>query len=436
TLFKSPSRISFVEQVRLRRICYRGGIYLYGLLIHLASLFSTKARLWVQGRANWKSSIDALPTDRRWVWMHCASLGEFEQGRNLVDRIKAEHPEFSILITFFSPSGYVVRHNYPQADAVRYLPLDTPANARYVIDHLQPAWVLWIRYEFWLEHLRVLAERAIPHVLVAVRLNEQNRYLKGFLAPLYQAAFKNFTHIFTQDEATREQLVGLIPPQRLTVSADTRFDRVLSNVKQKRRFHEIENFIGKRLCLMGGSVWPTGEKMLVEAFSKLALNLDCCLILAPHEISDSRLQAWEDRWSGKSIRYSNIGQLRPSHSILWIDNVGMLAELYQYADLAYVGGGWGSGLHNILEPSVFGCPILFGPKYHRFPEAQDLIDAGGAFSFQDQSELNQLAEELLSSPEQRSAIRQINQSWVRERAGATEKIMQWCIQQGWLSAKG
>ncbi len=422
-------------QVRLRRMCYRWGIQLYGFLIRLASLFSAKAKLWVQGRKNWKAEVDALSEGHRWVWMHCASLGEFEQGRNLVDRIKAGYPAFSILVTFFSPSGYIVRKNYPQCDAVLYLPLDTPSNAQYLIEKLQPEWVFWIRYEFWLEHLRVLADREIPHLLVAARLNAKNPYLKGFFAPLYQAAFKNFTHVFTQDEATSKQLADLIPAHRLTVSADTRFDRVSSNAEQKRRFQEIEAFIGKRLCLMGGSVWANGEKMLIEAYNVLSSRFDCCLILAPHEINESRLQNWEDRLSGKSIRYSNIEKINPSHSVLWIDNVGMLAELYQYADIAYVGGGWGSGLHNILEPSVFGCPVLFGPKHRRFPEAQDLIDAGGGFSFQDQAELNQLLEELMSTPEKRREIRQINQSWVRERTGATEKIMQWCIQQGWLTSK-
>jgi len=420
----------------VRWLLYRLGIVGYGWLLRLAAPFHPKARAWIQGRRGWRARWAQLAqTEGPWIWMHCASLGEFEQGRNLIDAIKTRHPQYRILVTFFSPSGYRIRHSYPQADAVEYLPLDTPAHARRIAAALRPVLAFWIKYELWLHTLRELQQRGVPVLLVAARIGTNSAFVRGGLAPLYRSVLGQMAHIFTQDEGTRHLLAQHLDPSRVSVSADTRYDRVQANRDSFQPRPEIEAFVRGRLCLLGGSVWPTGEDLLHQVYDQWQGEPDFCLILAPHELHPERIARWEQRYPGQALRHSQLDQLREEHRILWIDNVGMLAQLYHYADLAYVGGGWGTGLHNILEPAAFGCPVVFGPQHAKFPEAQDLIDHGGAQALSSVEAGAQAISQLLRHAEQRARMQQASQTFIAQRVGATDRILDWCYAQGLLPSR-
>ncbi|RMG75379.1 MAG: 3-deoxy-D-manno-octulosonic acid transferase [Bacteroidetes bacterium] len=409
------------------RIFYQIGIYTYGLLLRLAAFFHPKARRWVQGRRQWESRLrQALgPQTAPLIWMHCASLGEFEQGRNLIDALHGRPEAPRVLVTFFSPSGYEVRKTYPRAAHVAYLPLDTPRQVRHFLDLVQPKLLVLVKYELWLNYLRALHRRDIPVVLLSARMDRRSRFLRSPLAPLYQQALGRMAHVFTQDEATARLLGPWVPSERLTISGDTRYDRVCSNRDHFSPVPGVEEFKGKRLCLVGGSTWPRGESLLLQAYKRLRERYDLCLIMAPHEIDARRLAAAVAQAPGTHILYSQLDQLRPSHDILWVDNVGMLARLYHYADVAYVGGGWGTGLHNILEAAVFGCPVLFGPQHERFPEAAELIAAGGGRDFHDLDSLVEALDCYFSQTSLRAQITQINRAFVEKRSGATAKVLAW-----------
>jgi len=417
------------------RSIYTFGIYLYGFVMNLAARFHPKARKWVKGRRNWQQQLaKAVGTGQQWIWFHCASLGEFEQGRNLIEAIKSQYPHYRLLVSFFSPSGYEVRKNYAHADYVCYLPLDTPANARQFLDIVQPRWAAFIKYELWLNLLEELAARKIPHILVSARMQPGSPFLKSWLAPLYRRAFNNMKAIFTQDEATAQLLARIAPAPHIQAVSDTRYDRVMANKAEFKPIPEIAAFKGDRLCVLAGSSWYRGEQVLLAALTPLWEAHNICLIIAPHEIHHDRIHQWMELYPGISLKYSEIDQLHAGHRMLWIDNVGMLARLYHYADIAYVGGGWKNGLHNILEAAVFGCPVIIGPRYDKFPEAVELIAEGGAFSVDSIAAMQQCLLRLITQEELRHQIKRINEGFVAQRAGATARILQWCQQQQLLQA--
>ena len=405
---------------------YQIAIYLYGLFMHLASLFHHKAAKWLAGRKNWQEKLTELNTsENRWIWVHCASLGEFEQGRNIIETIKEIEPDTKILITFFSPSGYEIRKNYPLADMVMYLPLDTKTNAKTFLSHLNPNLVIFIKYELWLNYLNEVAQKGIPHILVSARVRKESRFFTSLFSSLYRRAFQNFTHIFTQDELSEKLIKDFSGNQSISTVSDTRYDRVSSNRKTFTPIPEIEAFKGNSICLVCGSTWKVGEELIFDAFESLYEKYPIKLILAPHEINQDRIKKWESRFPDVSIRFSQIENLSSQHRILWIDNIGMLSRLYAYADLAYVGGGFGSGLHNILEAAVFGVPVIFGPRIKKFPEAEDLIKNGGGFSVNGQKEFTEKVKSLLDAPKLREEIFRKNTAFVDAHSGATQKIINW-----------
>ncbi|MEL6676418.1 MAG: glycosyltransferase N-terminal domain-containing protein, partial [Bacteroidota bacterium] len=305
--------------MKLLRLLYHLGIHGLGAGMQIASWFHPKAKLWVEGR---RQGLSYLESRRKagdsWWWFHCASLGEFEQGRNLIEKIKAEHPQLKILLTFYSPSGYEIRKNYPQADAVMYLPLDTSRQVKAFLEMLQPAGVVFVKYELWLNMLQALRERGCPHWLISARVGADSAFLKSPLAALYREAFEGFQQIFVQDLESQRLLSAFAPQAEVQLSADTRFDRVAANRKQFQALPEIVAFVEQKTCLVGGSTWPKGERLIFEAWNRLALaeRDDVCLILAPHEIHQDRIQQWIDRFPELSIRYSDIHRLSPAHRIL------------------------------------------------------------------------------------------------------------------------
>lgn len=418
----------------MTKFLYHLGIHLYGWALHLAAAFHPKARKWVKGRNDWNNSLrENLPQKSQWIWVHCASLGEFEQARNLIEYLKNNQPEIGILLSFFSPSGYEIRKNYAHADHICYLPLDTAKNAREFVEILKPDLVFFVKYELWINYLNELEKRNIPTVLLSARVREKSSFFTSPLATLYKRVFRSFYMIFTQDEISKELIQDFSGTDKIMVSSDTRYDRVLANKEAFSEIPEIQQFKKDRLCIIAGSSWPKGEELLMQAFKELSQDLDICMIVAAHEIRESRISAWVQKYPRISQRFSKISELKDEDRILWIDNIGMLSRLYHYGDIAYVGGGWGTGLHNILEAATFGCPVLIGPIHDKFPEAAEMIEAGGCFEIKDIHTMKSHLKRLLESAELRAAINRINKDFIAERSGATEMVISWMKEKGFIS---
>ncbi|MEM6263422.1 MAG: glycosyltransferase N-terminal domain-containing protein [Bacteroidota bacterium] len=413
------------------RILYNFLIHGYGLVLRLPFILNPKAKKWVQGRKKWPERLAAGVDPRHsWVWFHCASLGEFEQGRPLMEVIKKEYPNLRILVTFFSPSGYEIRHNHPLPDHVAYLPLDTPRQVRNFLEIVRPVAAFFIKYELWLNYLSELYKRQVPTLLVSARVRENSSFFKSALAPAYKKAFRQFRAIFTQDQLSADLIKQFANPPMVAVSGDTRYDRVWATAKQFSEIPQVAQFKQGRTCLMAGSTWPKGEALVFEAYETLLQKHDVCMVVAPHEIHQNRIEKWMQKFPAESIRWSDIDQLNSQHKILWIDNIGMLSRLYYYADIAYVGGGWGTGLHNILEAAVFGAPVFFGPEHQKFPEASEMIREGAAFSIDSSVVFQEKLTELLNSPPLLASYNQQNRLFVEQRKGATEIILSWIKQEG------
>lgn len=402
---------------------YHFGIRMYGIALRLASLFVPKARLWVRGRKQWKAKLkEAVGERKAWTWFHCASLGEFEQGRPLIEAFCREFPNELILLTFFSPSGYEVRKNYAQADLVLYLPLDTPSNARFFLDTLQPKQAFFVKYDLWLNYLSALRKRAIPHYLVSALLRPDSRFLSSSLRKHYADAFRGFSKIYAQDEATLELLGRLVPKNQLRLAGDTRFDRAAELPAQFYEVEGIAEFIRGRRCLVVGSSYAADEALLFPALAELEA-LDLCVLLAPHEIDRDRIVQQVKASEGKMGMYSQREALNGGENILWIDNVGMLNRLYHYGLIAYIGGGFGKGIHNTQEPATYGNPILFGPNYKNFEEAVEMVELGTAVAVQNASQLTRQLREWLSNPVRLEELRAQNRAYIQGKAGATRLIM-------------
>ncbi|MEL6255655.1 MAG: glycosyltransferase, partial [Bacteroidota bacterium] len=268
---------------------------------------------------------------------------------------------------------------------------------------------------------------------LSARLREKSSFFNSPLATLYKRIFRSFYMIFTQDEITKQLIQNFSGTENVQVSSDTRYDRVLANKDAFQEIPEIQRFKRGRLCIIAGSSWPKGEELLMQAFEELSKEEDICLILAPHEIRESRISAWELKYPNQSRRFSQIAELKDTDSILWIDNIGMLSRLYHYGDIAYVGGGWGTGLHNILEAATFGCPVLIGPIHDKFPEAGEMMEAGGCFEVKDIHTMKSQLKRLLESAELRASINRINKDFIAERSGATEMVISWMKEKEFIS---
>ncbi|MEL6628041.1 MAG: glycosyltransferase N-terminal domain-containing protein [Bacteroidota bacterium] len=415
---------------------YNVGIRLYGLIIRLATPFSSKAKSWITGRKNWKSEIQMISQwEEPVIWFHCASLGEFEQGRPVLEKIRRTYPNYKILLTFFSPSGYEIRKDYVQADHVMYLPLDTLDNMRYLLNHFKPHLVVIVKYELWLNWLSELRSSEIPHILISASLRPESNFLQGPLVSHYRIALEGFAQIFTQNPITTDLLQEFSTQIKVTTSADTRFDRVSDNVANWQEIGKIAEFVNKRPCWVCGSTWPEDEKVIFETFQSLYThNQDVCLIIAPHEIHEERIDKWTETFREVSTRYSQWNIEENEKSILWIDHIGSLSKLYAYADLAYVGGAFEKGLHNILEAIAFGCPTVFGPTYDKYPEAEMSISQGGGFSIQNSNEFLQLWNKIQSDPQLKSEISRKNKDFVQSQKGASLQICQWLQEVGFLQS--
>lgn len=406
----------------MMRGVYTLAMHLYAWLVGFASLFNRKARLTHQGqRRTYQMLREQIDPNRLYLWFHAASLGEFEQGRPLIEAIRAQCPKYSILLTFFSPSGYEVRKHYEGADVICYLPFDTPGQVNTFLNLANPAQAIFIKYEFWLNYLCELKKRRIPTYIVSATFRPDQLFFKPY-GSWYRQALHCFDQLFVQDQPSL-QLLAQQGITNVSVCGDTRFDRVLDIQKQAKQVPLIDRFVSNRqaLVLVAGSTWPEDEKALLPYVNAHPNTL---LLIAPHEIDGQHLANIELALTRPSIRLSEATEQNiVGKDCLIIDSFGLLSSIYRYGHLAYIGGGFGKGIHNTLEAAVYGIPLLFGPNYHKFREAKGLIDAGGAFALPNQAAVADRLDALLSNPEWREKAGQAVADFVSQNAGATQKIL-------------
>ncbi|MCX6269430.1 MAG: 3-deoxy-D-manno-octulosonic acid transferase [Bacteroidetes bacterium] len=397
----------------------------YGLVIRIVALFNIKANQWIAGR---RGLFDKLLTslkevDRKTssiIWFHVSSLGEFEQGRPVIEALKRLWPEKKILLTFFSPSGYEVRKSYNQADFVFYLPLDTPANARRFLEIVQPEMVFFVKYDFWFNYLKAIHHQHVPLYYISV-LFRKNHYFFTWYGGWFRKHLRFVNHFFVQNRGSVE-LLKSIGIEQVTLTGDTRFDRVYSIAAQQISMPLIEKFCAGKPVFIAGSSWPPDEAVFIPVIQHSELNLK--YIIAPHDTSPGRIGFIREHLSEPAVCYSELTDDNAGrYNILIIDSIGILSNLYRYATIAFIGGGFGSGIHNIQEPVTFGVPVIFGPAYRKFREAVDLIELGGVFSIDSSSELIKKVIEITGNSAEHSRISAICSNYVADNRGATEKIM-------------
>jgi 3-deoxy-D-manno-octulosonic-acid transferase len=393
---------------------YNIGIFLYGLMIRLVAPFNPKAKQFVEGRKHiFKQLAERISNTDKHIWFHFASLGEFEQGRPVLEKIKAEYPGKKIVVTFFSPSGYEIRKNYALAEGVFYLPLDTRSNAERFIQAINPELAIFTKYEFWHHYFEALAEKKIPLFLISGIFRPDQIFFK-FYGGFNRNMLKHVDWYFVQNQQSVDLLKSLAI-SKVSIAGDTRFDRVAENAAKPTSLPLVQTFAESSKVFIAGSTWPADESMIKALEAEVP---DWKIILAPHEIGADHLKQIEQLFP-TAIRYSKLNaQNATSARILLIDNIGMLSSLYQYARLAYIGGGFGVGIHNTLEAAAFGLPVIFGPNYKKFQEAHDLLKIGAAKSIEDEQSLF-TAFQLLKN-NQKAA--QLAKEYVTQQKGATASI--------------
>lgn len=398
------------------RVLFTIGIWLYSFGVRVAAWFGNeKARLWIEGRR----SLDLKPkNDGDWIWFHAASLGEFEQGRPVIEAIKAKHPELKVLLSFFSPSGYEVRKDYPLADEVLYLPSDTPRHAAAWVRRHHFVAAFFIKYEFWFNYMRALHEAGVPLFYVSLILDAKSFFFKSY-GKWFRKQLHHVTHFYVQDAIT-ESLLREHGFSNVTQCGDTRFDRVAAIAAQVKPFPEVERFIGGRKCIIAGSTWPPDERLLAAFLPKM--SSDYCLIIAPHDVSAGHVAQIKAMFP-ESQCYSSMNAENRSR-ILIVDTIGILSQLYQYARFVYIGGGFGVNIHNIQEPVTFGCPVVFGPKHTSFKEAVDLVGLQGAFPVSNAAELESIFLRLINDEDFLKQASETCLRYLKSQVGATPVILQ------------
>lgn len=390
-------------------------------ILPLASPFSEKINLFTEGRKDtFKILEDKISTEDKVIWFHAASLGEFEQGLPIMEMFREKYPAYKILISFFSPSGYEVKKNTPVADAVVYLPLDTPENVRLFLEAAHPDLAVFIKYEFWPNYLRALKEQNIRTILVSGGFRKDQFFFKKRGAWM-KRSLKTFEHFFVQNENSKN-LLNSVGFKNVTLSGDTRFDRVSHQIEHNNQLLPIEEFKDGNLCVVAGSTWQADEILLEDFIKSSPENVK--FIIAPHQVTKEHINQLRTKFGTAAVLYSEKEEkdLR-KYQILIIDNVGILTKIYSYADIAYVGGAAGNtGLHNILEPATFGVPIVIGKNFEKFPEAGQLRKIAGLFSVDSPKELQEVFNKLILNPEFRKKTGSIGEHFINSNTGATKII--------------
>lgn len=403
---------------------YNAGIRLYYLLIRIASLNNRKAAAWIHGRKNFPELTEnRVDKKRRPVWFHFASLGEFEQGRPVLEGLKEKYHDLPVIITFFSPSGYEIRKDYGLADQVFYLPLDTRKNAQRFIQAINPSLAVFTKYEYWYHYFNELHKSGIPLFIISGIFREQQPFFKWY-GGLHRKMLAMVTHFFVQNEHSKT-LLHTLGISAVSVSGDTRFDRVLKNSKSVQPVDKISDFCAGKKVLIAGSTWLPDEELIAPLTEKFP---GWKFIIAPHKISEGHISQVKKLFP-RSIKYSEADLSVKNCQTLIIDNIGMLSGLYQYGDVAYIGGGFGVGIHNIQEPAVFGLPVIFGPNYLKFQEACDLVRMQGAFTISSGNELDEIMQQL-DGESFRIKAGEVAATYISENAGASKQIIDYLEKNG------
>ena len=390
-------------------ILYNISIHFFVFAIHIASLFNAKAKLWIKGRKRiFQKITEATKNQKDIVWFHCASLGEFEQGKPIIEAYKEKYPTHKILLTFFSPSGFEIRKNYKDADWIFYLPADTNANAKQFVKLIKPLKVFFIKYEFLFNYITECKKQNIPFYSVSSIFRKEQFFFKY---KWFAKQLQNITHFFVQDK-TSADLLKSIGLTNYTISGDSRFDSVISTTKKPQSYPLIEKFCKTKPTIICGSTWVKDEAILSQFIKE---NPQYNYIIAPHEMH--HISSLQKQTKGQLFSELNSGNIN-SNNVLIINSIGILSHIYQYGDIAYIGGGFGAGIHNILEAVTFGLPVIFGPKYKKFKEANELIDLKGAISISNYKELENAFDSFTNFDQT------IATSYITSRSGATETILE------------
>ena len=405
-------------------ILYNIFLLLFRAGTHIAAVFNPKAKKWVKGRKNILQKIEAaIPTGEKIIWVHCASLGEFEQGRPVLERLKEQGTRHKVLLTFFSPSGYEVQKNYAGADWVFYLPLDGPRTAKRFLEIVQPSLVIFVKYEFWYYYLKKIKYRSIPLILISALFRKDMSFFQWY-GGLQQKILSRFDHLFVQNESSKKLMDDIGLGGITSVSGDTRFDRVVEIAGKFQPLPLVERFIGTKKIIVAGSTWKEDEVLLKNAMPYFLSN-DLKLLIAPHEISEKSIDYLQGLFPG-SILYSQL-EKDPGFAdapCLIIDNIGMLSRLYNYAYCCYIGGGFTrSGIHNVLEAAVYDKPVFFGPNYEKYHEAVELVATGAGISVAEKEALIAALNRFINEEALYRETCANAGNYVRGQAGATQRIM-------------
>ena len=402
---------------------YHIGIKLYGFAIRIAAIKNQKAKLWIEGRKNTFEYLEkSIINGEELIWIHAPSLGEFEQARPLIEQVKADYSKYKILLTFYSPSGYEIRKDYPLVDYICYLPLDTKENAKRFVELVNPNFTFFVKYDFWANYLNELQNRKHQHYVISA-IFRSNQYFFKKKGKWMLEILSKVDRFFVQNEDSKYMLLTRNITQ-VSTSGDTRFDRVIDITKQAKELPLLKLFKQDKPLFIGGSTWQKGEEQIVE-FSKHYGNR-FKYVIAPHEIHLDQIEKLRTQFQLKVILYSEATEQNiETAEVLIIDNIGLLSSLYTYADIAYVGGGFGKGIHNTLEAATFGMPIFIGPKNQKFQEAQDLKEIGVALEINSAQELIAHCDHLFTRPKKWLEIKEKSKGYVNEKAGATTKIIQY-----------
>lgn len=403
-------------------VLYSIGIVLMALGIYIASLFNKKARQMISGHSEiYKTLRQKADPDAKYLWFHAASLGEFEQGRPIIEAVRRDNPEYKILLTFFSPSGYEVRKDYAHADIVCYMPFDTTWNARKFLSLINVERAFFIKYEFWPNFIRILHKKGIRTYSVSSIFRKEQHIFKWHGYPV-RLALKHFEHMYVQDENSRRLLESIGISRNVTIVGDTRADRVLQIAAESQELPLIEKFSKDSRVFIAGSSWPADENLFIQLFMA---RRDWKLIIAPHVIAESHLAEIEQKLQGrKFLRYSQATEENITEaSVLIIDCFGLLSSIYRYGEIAYIGGGFGAGIHNTLEAAVYGIPVIFGPNNQRFREARQLIQCGGGFEITDYNSLKATIDKFISDPAYLKNSGKAAGDYVLSSKGTSEQIV-------------
>lgn len=409
----------------VQKLFYRLFIRFYSVVIQIASFFNTKAKLWIQGREGiFERMKEAISASDKIIWMHCASLGEFEQGRPLLEKLKTHYPSYKILLTFFSPSGYEVRKDYKGADYIFYLPVDNKQNAILFFDIVKPQLVIFVKYEFWYFFLHEAKKRSIPLLLISAIFRKKQAFFSKY-GNFHRSMLSCFTQVFVQNANSVSLLQTIGFTKNVSLSGDTRFDRVIEIAENFRPVSLIESFCASSDVVVAGSTWLEDDKELAHYVNA---NEQVKFIIAPHNIGNDRLEECLKLYK-HSVLFSSLSASLPADNMhintIIIDNMGMLSRLYKYATVCYVGGGFGAdGVHNVLEAAVYGKPVLFGPEYEKFNEAVELIENDGGVSVENALELEATLDDLLNNSADYTQKSNAARSYVYSKQGSTQKILQ------------